>query len=234
MGIRPLPGHVQAVVQFPRPSTRLELQHFLGLINFFRRFLRGMAGLLLPLTDALKGPGKSLAWSPPMEQAFKTALAAATGLKHPQANFPISLMVYASYTHFRAVLKHFRRSSWAPLSLFSKKLTPAETDYSTFERELLAVYAAIRHFWLMLEGREFFVLIDHKPSTFPVLQHRLWQRISVSTCCMCCSTSSRPVWTALFYIQSFAAPPSTLFMPSLILVSAAPAGCFLQDFCGRG
>ena len=50
------------------------------LVNFYRRFLRGAAGFLLPLTDALQGPGKSLAWSLLMEQAFnaaKTALAAA-------------------------------------------------------------------------------------------------------------------------------------------------------------
>ena len=62
----------------------LKLQHFLGLVNFYRWFLQGAAGFLLPLTDALQGPGKSLAWYPPMEQAFsaaKTALAAAAELE---------------------------------------------------------------------------------------------------------------------------------------------------------
>merc|ERR1711911_48706 len=174
-GIRPLPGHVEAVVQFPRPSTRPDLQRFLGLVNFYRRFLRGAAGFLLPLTNALQGPGKSLDWSPSMEQAFnaaKTSLANAAELEHPQADFPISLMVDASGSHVGAVLQHFRRSSWAPLSFYSKKLTPAETRYSAFDRELLAVYSAIRHFRLMLEGRQFFVLTDHKP-----LCHAL-QRVS--------------------------------------------------------
>ena len=60
-GIHPLPGHVEAVVQFPRLSTCLDLQLFL--VNFYRRFLRGAASFLLPLTNALQGPGKSLAWS---------------------------------------------------------------------------------------------------------------------------------------------------------------------------
>ena len=80
-----------------------------------------------------------------MEQAFnaaKTALAAATELEHPQADFPISLMVNASGTHVGAVLQHFRHLSRAPLSFFSKKLSPAETRYSAFNRELLAVYSA--------------------------------------------------------------------------------------------
>ena len=101
-----------------------------------------------------------------MEQAFnaaKTSLANAAELEHPQADFPISLMVDASGSHVGAVLQHFRRSSWAPLSFYSKKLTPAETRYSAFDRELLAVYSAIRHFRLMLEGSQFYVLTDHKP-----------------------------------------------------------------------
>ena len=72
-------------------------------------------------------------------------------------------MVDASGTHVGAVLKLFHHSSWAPLSFSSKKLSLAETRYSAFNRELLAVYSAIRHFHLMLEGRQFFVLTDHKP-----------------------------------------------------------------------
>ena len=116
---------MEMVVQFPRLWSRLELQRFLGLVNCW--FLRGAAGFLLPLTDALQGPGKSLAWSPLMEQAFnaaKKALAAAAELEHPKADFPISLIVDGSGTHIGAVLRqHFRRSSWSPLSFFSKKLS---------------------------------------------------------------------------------------------------------------
>ena len=82
---------MEEVVQFPCPWTRPDLQHFLGLVNFYRRFLRGAAGFLLPQTNALQGPGKSMDWSPSMEQAFnaaKTSLANAAELKHPQAAIP--------------------------------------------------------------------------------------------------------------------------------------------------
>ena len=51
--------------------------------------------------------------------------------------------------------QHFRRSSWAPLSFLSKKLSPAETRYSAFDRELLAVYSTINHFYLMLAAVAF-------------------------------------------------------------------------------
>ena len=83
-------------------------------------------------------------------------------LEHPRADFPISLMVDPSGTHIGAILQHFRRLSWAPLSFFSKKLSSAETRYSALDRELLAVYYAICHFRLMLEGWQFFVLTEHK------------------------------------------------------------------------
>ena len=64
------------------------------------------------------------------------------------------------------VLQHYLNSMWQPLSFFSKKLSPAETRYSAFDRELLAVYATIKHFRHNLEGRNFFVNADHKPLTF--------------------------------------------------------------------
>ena len=53
----------------------------------------------------------------------------------------------------------------APLSYFSRKLSPTEQRYSTFDREILAFYCAIRHFRHFLEAREFHVLTDHKPLT---------------------------------------------------------------------
>ena len=64
------------------------------------------------------------------------------------------------------VWQQFLNGMWQPLSFFSKKLNPAETRYSAFDRELLAVYATIKHFRHNLEGRNFFVNTDHKPLTF--------------------------------------------------------------------
>ena len=63
-------------------------------------------------------------------------------------------------------MQQYLNGMWQPLSFFSKKLSPAETRYSAFDRELLAVYATIKHFRHNLEGRNFFVNTDHKPLTF--------------------------------------------------------------------
>ena len=75
-------------------------------------------------------------------------------------------MTDASDVAVGAVLQQRVNHVWQPLGFFSKRLQPAETRYSTFGRELLAVYLSIRHFRHHLEGRQFFVLTDHKPLTY--------------------------------------------------------------------
>ncbi len=80
----PSPTYVSAMLDFPRPNTVKELQGFLGLLNFYRRFLPAVARTLQPLTDALRGDRKGtdpVEWSAEMEAAFtasKKALASAT------------------------------------------------------------------------------------------------------------------------------------------------------------
>ena len=75
-------------------------------------------------------------------------------------------MTDVSDTAIGAVLQQHVNDTWHPISFFSRKMTPAETRYSTFDRELLAVYLAIKHFRHFLEGRPFHVLTDHKPLIF--------------------------------------------------------------------
>ena len=72
----------------------------------------------------------------------------------------------ASDTAIGAVLQQCIDNTWHPIAYFSRKLSPPETRYSTFDRELLAVYAAIKHFRHFVEGRVFHVLMDHKPLTY--------------------------------------------------------------------
>ena len=66
-GCLPLQKHSAAISPFPPPSDEPALQRFWGMLNFFRKILRGADGVLASLTDALKGPGKSLAWSPTLD-----------------------------------------------------------------------------------------------------------------------------------------------------------------------
>src|SRR5450830_283200 len=167
-GVTPLPKNVETIESFPAPSDVKGLQRFLGMVNFYRRFMPGLARIVRPLTDLLRGspPPKSILWSQEAEAAFvaaKAALAACSSLTHPRPDAVLSLSVDASDSHVGGVLQQLDSGSWRPLAFFSKKLSSAEEKYSTFDRELLAAYSAIRHFRYILEGRAFRLYTDHKP-----------------------------------------------------------------------
>ena len=169
-GISPLKAKVQAIQDFPPPRSVKQLREFLGLVNFYRRFLPHCARLLQPLTDLLaeKHTKDSFHLTDEAIAAFhatKAALTNATMLTHPSSEAPYCLMVDASNVAVGGVLQQRLNSTWHPISFFSKKLQPAETKYSTFSRELLAIYLSIKHFRHYLEGREFHILTDHKPLT---------------------------------------------------------------------
>src|SRR5450830_1404016 len=128
----------------------------------------GLARIVRPLTDLLRGspPPKSILWSQEAEAAFvaaKAALTKCSALAHPRPDAILSLSVDASDSHVGGVLQQIDSGSWRPLAFFSKKLSSAEEKYSTFDRELLAAYSAIRHFRYILEGRAFRLYTDHKP-----------------------------------------------------------------------
>ncbi len=170
-GIRPLPEKVEAIHIFPKPATQRKLREYLGLVNFYRRFLPDCAKLLLPLTNLLSCKVNSnvpITWSPTTESAFeqsKASLAQATMLHHPHHDALTYIPADASNQAVGAVLQQRINGTWSPIAYFSKK---AETRYSTFDRELLAVYLAIKHF---VEGRDFHVLTDHRPLTFSLQAH---------------------------------------------------------------
>ena len=112
---------------------------------------------------------RNLTWNESANSAFiesKQILANATLLVHPDHTAPLNITFDASDFAVGGVLQQYINNVWQPLSFFSKKSTPAATRDSAFDRELLAVYATIRHSRHNLEGRYFFVNTDHKPLTF--------------------------------------------------------------------
>ena len=109
-GIRPLPGKVEALHLHPQPSNIKELQGFLGLLNFYRRFIPKAAKILAPLTEVLKGAPSAtckLQWSQPMLTAFlsaKLSLASAAELAHPSSAAEPAVVPDASSSHVGAAL----------------------------------------------------------------------------------------------------------------------------------
>ncbi|UYV83314.1 hypothetical protein LAZ67_23000472 [Cordylochernes scorpioides] len=69
-----------------------------------------------------------------------------------------------------SVLQQLDNNTWKPIAFFSKKLNPAQCNYSTYDRELLAIYLSIKFFKHLLEAREFTILTDHKPLIYAFKQ----------------------------------------------------------------
>lgn len=167
-GVLPLPGRITSLLDCDAPTDRPGLQRFLGMVNYYHRFLPHVSGLLAPLHAQASGKGKSITWSTECQTAFvrvKGALGKAVLLHHPRPDVPTSLTVDASDAAVGAQLEQQHGQSWAPLAFFSRKLSETERKYSAFDRELLAAYSAIKHFKHFLDGRPFTLYTDHKPLT---------------------------------------------------------------------
>ncbi|GFY16605.1 transposon Ty3-G Gag-Pol polyprotein [Trichonephila clavipes] len=147
-------------------------------IPIAERFLPKAAEQQYLLSEFLKGSkgkkdSKPLNWSSEAITAFqrcKQALADAALLAHPSPSAPLALHVDASDYAIGGALHQVVDSELQPLAFFSRKLTSSEKSYSAYDRELLAIYSAIRHFRYMLEARDFTVFTDHKPLTYAFRQ----------------------------------------------------------------
>jgi hypothetical protein len=172
-GIAPLHEKIDAIANLPQPTTKLALQSFLGMVNFYRRFLPKFAAKIQPLHDAVaastKAKTKTLTWNQACETAFQLAKAALQSyhvLAHPSSTADTQLYTDASDFAVGAELRQLQANQeWKPIAFFSKRLSRAEKNYSTFDRELYAMYAAVKYFRHHLEGRVFSIFTDHKPLT---------------------------------------------------------------------
>ncbi|KAG1925134.1 retrotransposable element [Pimephales promelas] len=160
---------VEAVLNWPQPTTRKELQRFLGFANFYRRFIQNFSPISSPLTDLLKSGAKSLSWNTRATQAFqdlKSAFSSAPTLALPDPAIPFLVEVDASISGVGAVLSQRQGNppQLHPCAFYSKKLSPAEQNYDIGNRELLAIKLALEEWRHWLEGAQhpFTVITDHR------------------------------------------------------------------------
>lgn len=172
-GVKPLESKVQAIVDYPKPQNVSQLRKFLGMVNFYRKHLPNAIDYLESLNKyihkAKKNDKTVIQWTPDAEQAFlqcKNSLSNAVTLTFPVNNVPYALFADASNTSVGAVLQQYIENKWQPLGYFSRKLTDTQKNYSTYDRELLAIFLAVEHFKSMIEGHNLIIFTDHKPLTF--------------------------------------------------------------------
>lgn len=178
-GIKPPDERISALRDFPTPKTVQGMRRFLGMMNYYRRFLPSAAQYQAPLIDAVtavNGKGaKPFPWTPELEQQFtncKNSLATATLLAHPDASAPLGLFTDASSTHVGSCLQQKIRGEWQPLAFFSKKLNEKQAIQPAYYRELLGVYESVQHFRHILEVQQATIFTDHKPLLYAFIQRR--------------------------------------------------------------
>lgn len=164
--IKTTPKKVEAISRAPTPKSKTELRLFLGLVNYYGKFIPQLASITQPLNQLLckKTHWK---WTTKCQEAFtalKTKLTYTNVLVHYDVNLPLRLACDASAYGVGAVISHVMpNNDEKPIAYASRSLTKGEKNYSQIEKEALSIIFGIKKFHQFLYGRKFTLITDHKP-----------------------------------------------------------------------
>jgi archaellum component FlaC len=157
---------IQSILKCKRPENVSELRTFLGLANYYNKFIKNLATLLHPLNKLLQ-KGSMFNWSPSCESSFqkiKDIITSDDVLVHFNPDLPLILATDASPVGVGAVLSHrYRDGTDRPIAYASRTLTRAEQRYSQIDKEALGIYWGLKKFFSFCYGRKFTLITDHKP-----------------------------------------------------------------------
>ena len=167
-GLRATKSKVEAIVNAPPPQNVQQLRSFLGLLNYYGKFIPNLASITHPLNALLHNDCK-WKWSEECMQAFNLAkekLVSSDVLVHYDPKLPIKVAGDASAYGVGAVLSHVMEDrSERPIAFASRTLSASERNYAQVEKEALSLIFAVKKFHSYLYGRQFTIVTDHKPLT---------------------------------------------------------------------
>lgn len=164
-GIKPNPNKIRAIQNFPIPKTAREIKSFLGLLGFYRKFIKDFSKITKPFTKCLK-KNEKIIHNQEFLKAFnlcKNILTNEPLLQFPDFSKPFLLTTDASNFAIGAVLSQGPIGQDKPIAFASRTLNAAEINYSTIEKELLSIVNFTKYFRPYLFGRKFTIITDHKP-----------------------------------------------------------------------
>jgi len=165
-GVHTATAKVDAIQNAPEPKNVSELRSFLGLLNYYGKFVSNLSALLYPLHNLLQHK-KKWKWTAECAKVFKKAkeqLATAPILAHYDPQLPLQLAADASSYGVGAVLSHrYSDGSERPIAYASRTLLPSERNYAQIEKEALALVFGIQKFHQFIYGRQFTLITDHQP-----------------------------------------------------------------------
>ena len=163
-GIRPSQSKVQAILQIDRPKTRKQLRRFIGMDNYYRDMWPQRSHFLAPLSS-LTSVKVKWKWTPEHQVAFdqlKALIAKETLLTFPDFSKEFEIHTDASKLQLGACISQEGK----PVAFYSRKLQPAQTRYTTTERELLSIVETLKEFRNILLGQKIKVHTDHENLTY--------------------------------------------------------------------
>ncbi|KAJ8022389.1 hypothetical protein HOLleu_37270 [Holothuria leucospilota] len=165
--LRPKLDKVESIQNAERPTTKKQVRSFLGLAGYYRRFVPNFASIAVPLTNCTKkGEPNVIVWDSSKENSFRALKARLTQspiLRLPDNSKQFILRTDASDEGIGAVLLQEFSGTKFPIAYASKKLSNCQKNYSTMEKECLAIVWAIQKFQTYLYGKEFIIETDHQP-----------------------------------------------------------------------
>jgi hypothetical protein len=164
-GIHTAPDKVEAIKLWEPPTSMTELRSFLGLANYYRRFIKNFAKVARPLTELTKKDAEFKMEGEALEafRTLKEKLAEAPVLKIPDPSKPFRVTTDASDFAVGAVLEQEGATGWHPVAYHSKALNDAQKKWPAYDKELLAIMEATEKWRPYLADAHFDVFTDHMP-----------------------------------------------------------------------
>ena len=162
-GMKPINTTIDKIKRFPAPTSSTETKAFLGLVGFYRRFIRNFAAIANPLHQLLQ-KGVSFTWTAAHQTAFeclKAALHRDVLLAYPDFDEPFIVATDASTLGIGGVLSQLHNGTERPIAFYSRALRTYEKNYTVSELEALAVVESCKTFDVYLHGKPFTLLTDH-------------------------------------------------------------------------
>ncbi|UYV66076.1 K02A2.6-like, partial [Cordylochernes scorpioides] len=162
--LKPDPGKVKSIQDFPRPDTVKKVRQFMGLANYYRKFVKDFSKISFPLVR-LTRKNQPFIWNEEVEESFaklKMALSTQPVLAIYNPDYPSKVYTDASKYGIGAILTQIGPDNEEHvIAYYSKTLQPHQENYSAYEMECLAVIQATDHFHVYVENQPFEIITDH-------------------------------------------------------------------------
>lgn len=173
---------IEAMVKVPQPQNPTQAKAFVGMINYYGKFIPNLASILAPLYKLQDA--KNFTWTKECQNAFikaKQEITADKNLTHFNSELPLKLVCDASNNGIGAALLHvLPDDSEKPIAFASRVFRQAEKNYAVIHKEALAIYWGVCKFYQYLMGNKFLLCSNHKPLNALFGEHRgfqLWPQV---------------------------------------------------------